>query len=117
MMVPDVSFLVSFHHSPSLHPRVARDMVHSTKLHTVDNTETPGNAFSEKLRADLSTRLSCVLEQAGAGPLVLWGEWAMLYYGIPVAANVCRDSHRSGQSSDSCAHPELTPGSAYPRPG
>ncbi|KAH6877386.1 hypothetical protein BKA70DRAFT_1346315 [Coprinopsis sp. MPI-PUGE-AT-0042] len=62
-------------------------MVHSTKLHTVNNTETPGDAFSEKLRADLSALLLTVLDQAGVGPVVLWGEWAMLYYGVPVAAN------------------------------
>ncbi|KAH6912566.1 hypothetical protein BKA70DRAFT_766349 [Coprinopsis sp. MPI-PUGE-AT-0042] len=62
-------------------------MIHSTKLHTVGNTETPGDAFGKDFRADITALLSKILDQAGVGPVIMWGDWAMLYYGIPMGVN------------------------------
>ena len=63
-------------------------MVHSTKLQTVGDTETPGDVLTDALRATISKNLSAALDQAGVGPIVMWGEWAMLYYGVPINENV-----------------------------
>ena len=62
-------------------------MVHEPRLHTVDNTQTPGDGFSEKLRTHISELLSDVLSNAGVHSLVMWGECATLYYGVPMGVN------------------------------
>jgi hypothetical protein len=63
-------------------------MIHSTKLHTVGNTQTQGDAFAKDFRAEISTLLTKVLDKAGVGPAIMWGDWAMLYYGVPMGVNV-----------------------------
>ncbi|KZT64374.1 hypothetical protein DAEQUDRAFT_815000 [Daedalea quercina L-15889] len=51
------------------------------------STQTSGDVFTDKLRKDVSAHLTGILAQAGIGPIILWGEWAMLYYGVPVSQN------------------------------
>lgn len=63
-------------------------MIHSTKLHTVSNTETPGDAFAKEFRDEITTLLSNILDQAGVGTAIMWGDWAMLYYGVPIGVNL-----------------------------
>jgi hypothetical protein len=63
-------------------------MVHSTKLQTIGGKETPGDVLTDELRADIWKNLCSALDQAGVGPIVMWGEWAMLYYGVPINENV-----------------------------
>jgi hypothetical protein len=65
-------------------------MGHSTKLHTP--TQTAGDIFPETLRQDISTHLTNIFAQSKIGPVILWGEWALLYYGVPVAENVSDQS-------------------------
>ncbi|KAL6299589.1 hypothetical protein BKA93DRAFT_583935 [Sparassis latifolia] len=60
-------------------------MGHSTKLLTP--TQTVGDIFTDQLRQDVSAYLTGVLAQSGIGPIILWGEWAMLYYGVPISPN------------------------------
>ncbi|PCH38496.1 hypothetical protein WOLCODRAFT_149433 [Wolfiporia cocos MD-104 SS10] len=60
-------------------------MGHSTKLLTP--TQTVGDIFTNQLREDVSAKLTGVLAQASIGRIVLWGEWAMMYYGVPVWDN------------------------------
>ncbi|TEB26804.1 hypothetical protein FA13DRAFT_993954 [Coprinellus micaceus] len=62
-------------------------MVHSTKLQTIGGKETPGDVLTDELRADIWKNLCSALDQAGVGPIVMWGEWAMLYYGVPINEN------------------------------
>ncbi|PCH35334.1 hypothetical protein WOLCODRAFT_156027 [Wolfiporia cocos MD-104 SS10] len=47
----------------------------------------PRDIFTDQLREDVSAKLTVVLTQAGIGPIVLWGEWAMMYYGVPIWDN------------------------------
>ncbi|GBE77380.1 hypothetical protein SCP_0102530 [Sparassis crispa] len=60
-------------------------MGHSTKLLTP--TQTVGDIFSDEFRQKLPAKLTNVLAQSGVGPIILWGECAMLYYGVPVSQN------------------------------
>ncbi|KZT03869.1 uncharacterized protein LAESUDRAFT_751460 [Laetiporus sulphureus 93-53] len=57
-------------------------MGHSTKLLTP--TQTVGDIFHDELRQNVSAKLTSVLAQSGIGPIILWGEWALLYYGVPI---------------------------------
>ncbi|KAJ3554145.1 hypothetical protein NM688_g3258 [Phlebia brevispora] len=57
-------------------------------IYTIHEHEvTAGDVFTDELREEISTKLTGVLAQAGVGPIVLWGEWAMMYYGIPTIYN------------------------------
>ncbi|KAL6303299.1 hypothetical protein BKA93DRAFT_929191 [Sparassis latifolia] len=60
-------------------------MGRSSKLLTP--TQTVGDIFTDLLLQDVSAKLTSVLAQSGIGPIILWGEWAMLYYGVPISDN------------------------------
>ncbi|KDR78853.1 hypothetical protein GALMADRAFT_154764 [Galerina marginata CBS 339.88] len=53
-----------------------------TKIHLVSGLEFPGAAINDWLWDEISV-ITDTLEKGGIGPIVAWGDFALIYYGIP----------------------------------